>query len=670
MQTANDSGVLLLRDLPPGRELRFSAAGFMPVTLRVSDTLGASLLVALQPQEEENEEVIVTSFRTESRIENLPTRVEVIGSEEVDEETGIKPANVNSLLGDIAGVQAQQASAVSGNSELRVQGLPGKYTQLLRDGMPLFGAFAGNFSLLQLPPLDLKQIEIVKGATSTLYGGGAIAGMINLVTRRPQINVFEKTVLLNASTLGEQNANLYLAHRNQRLGFSFFLGGNRQQEADVDGDGYSDVARSRGFFAHPVLYFYPGARNSISVGYTVSAEERSGGDMQVLRDKGDPEHAFFIRNKLWRHTADVQWEFRRNTDSRLTVKAIGSWFDRAISANTFAADLKATQFSFYTELSAYRRYRWHDVVAGMNIQGQDFRSPTLRLPGESYATAGFFFQDDWRPHPKLTLESGIRVDICGGRSAFVLPRLALLYRIARDWTMRLGGGFGYRVPSVFESDVDERLYPLLRAGSLEAEESKGGNWDINFHRRLGSVDLTVNQSLFVTSVKHVAELRATNDGYRLETMEGRDGLVSRGTETYIQLRIDELEAYLGYTFTDVERRYVPQQPRQPLIARDKFAAVISYAFTSRFRAILEASHIGRQYLEEGRRTPSYGLSAAMLRYDWPRISVVANCENLFDYRQSRRESLIAGGTRQSPVFRELWAPIDGRVANLSVRFRW
>ena len=46
---------------------------------------------------------------------------------------------------------------------MRVQGLPGKYTQLLRDGVPLFGGYSGSFSILQIPPLDLRQIEIVKG---------------------------------------------------------------------------------------------------------------------------------------------------------------------------------------------------------------------------------------------------------------------------------------------------------------------------------------------------------------------------------------------------------------------------------------------------------------------------------------------------------------------------
>ena len=89
------------------------------------------------------------------------------------------------ILNESTGIQTQQTSATSYNAGIRIQGLEGRYTQLLRDGYPLYSGFAGGLSLLQIAPLDLKQVEVIKGAASTLYGGGAIAGIINLVSKTP-----------------------------------------------------------------------------------------------------------------------------------------------------------------------------------------------------------------------------------------------------------------------------------------------------------------------------------------------------------------------------------------------------------------------------------------------------------------------------------------------------
>ncbi len=186
--TASDNnGRVAFNNLAAGEiKITFSFVGYENATVRFKIPQGDTVqIIYLQKDEKTEEEVIITSSRTNSRIEDLPTKVEVLGSEEVDEEAGTIPGNIASLLGDIAGIQNQRTSGTTGSIDLRVQGLPGKYTQILRDGLPLFGGYSGSFSVLQIPPLDLKQVEIIKGASSTLYGGGAIAGMINLISKTP-----------------------------------------------------------------------------------------------------------------------------------------------------------------------------------------------------------------------------------------------------------------------------------------------------------------------------------------------------------------------------------------------------------------------------------------------------------------------------------------------------
>jgi outer membrane receptor protein involved in Fe transport len=183
------NGLLILKNIPDGSQtISFSNVSFKPVELILSFPLSSDspIVVLMVPEQKELEQVtIVASSRTNSRLENLPTRVEVIGEEDMIEENGIKPGNIASILGDIAGIQFQQTSATTGNADMRIQGLQGKYTQILRDGLPLFGGYSGSFGILQIPPLDLRQVEIIKGASSTLFGGGAIAGMINLISKDP-----------------------------------------------------------------------------------------------------------------------------------------------------------------------------------------------------------------------------------------------------------------------------------------------------------------------------------------------------------------------------------------------------------------------------------------------------------------------------------------------------
>lgn len=154
------------------------------------------------------EEVVISTTRTNSRIEDLPVKVEVLGSEELEEEASLVPGGMGSLLGDLSIITIQRTGPVSGNDAVRMQGLAPGYTQLLQDGLPLYGGFSGSLGVLSIPPLDLRQVEIIKGSSSTLYGGGAIGGLVNFLSKTPAKEP-KRTVLLNQTTLGETDVNAF-----------------------------------------------------------------------------------------------------------------------------------------------------------------------------------------------------------------------------------------------------------------------------------------------------------------------------------------------------------------------------------------------------------------------------------------------------------------------------
>ncbi|OGX91628.1 TonB-dependent receptor [Hymenobacter coccineus] len=692
--TATDVvGQATLPGLPAGRHRAvFSSLGYTPRTLSLvlPQPTTEPLVVELAASAAAIEEVVVTATRTNSRIEDQPERIEVLGEEEMREEGGIKPGNIASLLGDIAGTQVQPTSPTTGNADLRIQGLQGQYTQILRDGLPLYGGFAGSFGLLAIPPLDLRQVELLKGSNSTLYGGGAIGGLVNLVSKTPTLGTPQFTATLNQTTLRETNLTGFAAQRGARWGYSFFGGLTQQQAVDVDGDGFVDMPRVRSLTLHPRLFYYPTAHSQLAVGYTGTFDNRQGGDQTVLRDGPDPAlgHAYFVTNTSQRHTLDAVYTQDSLGAGRLTLKGTGTSFNRTVTTNTVG--FRAQQTSYYTEASYLHPLgQRHTLVVGLNANGEQLRaaagSPTpLRSP-YTYATLGAFAQDDWHPAARLNVQAGFRLDRHTAYGTFPLPRLAILYKLTDALTARLNGGLGYRVPVPYVNSLDEREYPQIQPlKGLRAETSQGLNGDLNYQRVIPGFDdegeslvISLNQSFFYTHLQHPLVLPDGTAGSGtylpgsgpLIWQNAAAPVVTQGLETYLRLRVDETELYLGYVFTDARRQYDPVNPHLELAARHKFAAVGTVEVTDNFGAGLEASYTGQQYRADGTPTPGYPILAALLRYRLGPWTLVLNGENLLDYRQTRQEQVVLPPAG-NPVFRELWAPVEGRVVNLSLNWRF
>ena len=679
------TGTAVLAPAPTaGTRLRITALGYRPRFV-VAPAVGEKLeLLLVSGGVEIEQEVLVTATRTNSRIEDLPTRVEVLGAEEMEEESSIKPASIASLFGDIAGTQIQPTSPTTGNLDLRLQGLPGQYTQILRDGVPLYGGFAGSFGLLTVPPLDLRQVELIKGSNSTLYGGGAIAGLVNLVSKTPLLGTPQYAVSFNQTSLRETDLNGFAARRGRRWGYSLYAGLVKQKEKDVDGDGFVDVPRVSSVNLHPRLFFYPNGHSQVALGYTGTLESRRAGDAQELKTGFDPVngHVFFVDNTSLRNTADLLYTNDELAGGRFTVKGTITDFVRDVNTNSDA--FKAYQTTYYTEANYLHAVGpRHTVVVGLNANGEQLASfnssaTPLRSP-YSYHTLGAFAQDDWHVLPRLSLQAGLRLDHHNRYGTFLLPRLALLYKASAAVTARLNGGLGYRAPVPYINSLDERDYPLVRAlQGVAAETSFGLNGDVNYQRTFDGFDepvvLSVNQSFFYTRLSNPLLLKGL--GFKgpfqanyLTWQNALAPLSTRGLETYVRLRADETELYLGYVFTDARRQYDAANQHLPLAARHKFAAVGLVEFTEAFSAGVEASYIGQQYLSDGGTTPGYPLFAALLRYHVRSWTLALNGENLLDYRQTRREKVVQKPF-DNPVFSELWAPVEGRVINLSLTWRW
>jgi outer membrane receptor for ferrienterochelin and colicins len=668
----DNSGNAVLSLAPGNHSLTFSITGYEAKDTTITIPGSDRLIMAMVAEETALDEVtIISSTRNNQTMENGPMKVEVLGLEEMNEEAGLKPGNIASILGDVSGVQIQQSSATSGNSNVRIQGLDGRYTQIIRDGMPMYEGFSGNFGILTIPPLDLKQIELIKGSASTLYGGGAIAGLVNLISKRPTQKQ-ELDVLLNYSTLHEFNANTYIAKRNTKWGYNLFAGYNRQEKQDVDKDGLSDLPDAKSLIFHPKLFFYPSTKTLISIGYNGSFDDRKGGDMLVLQNKSDAVHQYFEGNKTQRHTGEYLLEQFFNGDTKLTVKGNVSNFNRDNTTNQYF--IKGKQLSYYNEASIYTPFGKNDLVAGVNFTGQRYETVAPQNAGlKTFKgnTIGAFAQYDLKIQDNTTIEGGMRFDHHDQYGWFALPRIAVFHRLDEHWATRAGFGMGYKTPNpLVEQNFDYNVLDLAAFNfAVKSEKSYGYNAEVNYKKEWGKdITLFINQAFFLTTISNPVVFNVNGAG-KIDLLNAASPTKSKGLDTYVKLDLYDWELYAGYTLTDARNTYLTGNNFIPLTPKNRFAFVVANEISEALTAGLEGSYTGAQFRYDGTKTPSYFFMAAMVKYALTEhATVVLNCENILDYRMNKVERVYTGSIT-SPVFKPLWAPIDGRAINLSVRWK-
>ncbi|MEL7148173.1 MAG: TonB-dependent receptor plug domain-containing protein, partial [Bacteroidota bacterium] len=242
-------------------QVSVSYVGYRPFSKTYIFPLEGIQIIKLQ-QAEELEEIVITSTRSSRTIDDIPTRIEAISSEELEEKAIMKSSNIAMVLRESTGIQMQQTSASSANQSIRIQGLDGRYTQILKDGFPLFGGFSSGLSIMQIPPLDLRQVEVIKGSNSTLYGGGSIAGLINLVTYTPKDERKVRLMMDQTNVLGT-TFNGFYAERFQKFGLTFYTSVNRQEAYDPNDDDFSDIPKIRSVTVNPSFFYYPNDRTSL-----------------------------------------------------------------------------------------------------------------------------------------------------------------------------------------------------------------------------------------------------------------------------------------------------------------------------------------------------------------------------------------------------------------------
>lgn len=636
-----------------------------------------TLKIELEKNEEELEEIIIQSTRTSRTIANEPTRVEIIELEEIDEKNNMRPANVAMLLHESTGIQVQQTSATSGNSNIRIQGLDGKYTQLLKDGFANFGNFSSGLSVLEIPPLDLRQVEIIKGPASPLFGGGAIAGVVNFISKIPKLNP-EYSFILNQSNIGQSNIGGFASGRGKKIGYTLLALYNNQKAYDVDKDEFTEVPKSNEYTIHPKIFIYPNETTIIILGNSLTRGERTGGDIQVIKNNADASHQYFEKNKTLRNISTFELDKKIGGNKRFVVKQSFSFFDRTINIPSYT--FAGIDHSVFTDVSYITNANRHALVLGANAIYNNFKEKRNSSSNRdnTATTGGLYAQHTLDATDKVKIESGLRIDVANYKNSlysntevFVLPRVSMLVKYNSLVSSRIGAGMGYKTPTLFTEETETVQYRnIAQLNNVKPEKSYGGTADINFRTKLStSLAFSLNHMFFYTMIDKPLVLQTAVSGIRSFSNAPKP-IRSTGFETNAKFIYQEnFKLFLGYTFTDAKAKYLNGNQFLPLVPKHKLNTALIYEKEGVIKMGLEGYFTGMQYLSDGTKTPSFSELGFMTEKIFKKFSLYINFENFTDTRQSKYKNVV-NGSHLNPTFDEIWTHTEGFVVNGGIKLKF
>jgi outer membrane receptor for ferrienterochelin and colicin len=276
--TTDASGVATLA-LPPGQvDVVATKDGYAPATVRVDVVAGAEravrLVLTAKPTGRD-QAAVVASTRTRRPIEDQAVPVEVLRRDTIERTMLMAPGNIVRSLDEMVGLRVQTTSPELGLAMVRIQGLRGQYTRLLSDGVPLYFDHPGGLALLQIPPMDLDRVEVIKGSASALFGANATAGVVNLLSRRPEKEQ-RREFLFSQSTPDATDGSLWMSSPpTGSWSNTFLVTANRRKEDD--GDGWSDSPGYNRGTARVRLFWDNKRGRSVSGTAGTTFEKRNGG---------------------------------------------------------------------------------------------------------------------------------------------------------------------------------------------------------------------------------------------------------------------------------------------------------------------------------------------------------------------------------------------------------
>ena len=569
--TTDATGHYLFRNLPfDDYTVEVRALGYrsrnMTVCLHASGTVVCNF--EIEEESVEMDQVVVSASRSERLKREAPALVSVLDSELFDR---VSTASLGGGLSFQPGVRVENTCQNCGFPQVRINGLDGRYSQILVDSHPLFSALTGVYGLEQIPANMIERVEVLRGGGSALYGSSAIGGTINVITKEPLrsmaemghtitslgcSNAFDNTTTLNASLVSDSG----------KAAIAIFAQSRTADGYDDNGDGFTELLKMRSEALGMRAYLRTGAYSRLTAQYHRISDFRRGGDQLGL-----PPHEALTCEQA-DHTIDGG-----------SLSFDWSDHDRTNRLNSYLSFQNTARSSYYGAGGDPDAYgRTHDLTAAAGLQYVRSFERLLFLPAELTLGAeynyndlhdrslgydidtrqratiyGGYFQNEWK-NKRWSILLGGRVDKHNMvDNPIFSPRVNLRYNPSESLSLRLSYAGGYRAPQAYDEDLHiaivggERTRIRLAEG-LQEERSASWSASAEWYHSFGKVNTNWVVEGFYTTLDDVFALREVGhdeDGATIQERYNGSGATVAGLNFEGRLAFAEwCELQLGFTW--------------------------------------------------------------------------------------------------------------------------
>tara|TARA_B100000767_G_scaffold275706_1_gene314530 strand:- start:40085 stop:42301 length:2217 start_codon:yes stop_codon:yes gene_type:complete len=536
----NEEGVFSIASIKGDNKLVISYVGYTPKVLNVDGNTTNIGTIALE--NDSLEEVVISgTLRQVSKLKSA-VQIELYSA---DFFRATPKASFFEAIEGINGVRPQLNCNICNTGDIHINGQEGANTMVLIDGLPLVSGLSTVYGLSGIPQSLIKQVEVIKGPASTLYGSEAIGGVINLITKLPE-NVHRFNIDAYTTSWGELNVDLGAKYQLKSvqglIGVNYF---NYSNPIDNNEDGFTDLT-----LQHRISIFNKIKMKRNSIAFRYFYEDRWGGEMNWNSDYrgGTQVYGESI------YTSRIEVFGKYDVSENLFLQySLNNHDQNSVYGSTSYNALQTIGFLQGIYSKALKN---HNLLVGATYRYTSYDDNTPATQTKEVTTLpGLFIQDEWKLGNSQTLLSGIRYDRNSIYGDIWTPRLNYKWASNDESSIvRLGFGTGYRVVNVFTEDhaalTGARDVVFTENILPEKSWNVNVNWNQKLYSKFGTIfdlDLSVFKTEFSNRILPDYETNPNQIIY--SNLDGKS--VTQGITLNINsLSANGLKVNLGATFID------------------------------------------------------------------------------------------------------------------------